>query len=61
MHCLHPLVVVINNRLEGLWNVDSIISDLTNNPENSGISWEDVYNADFDLESTFVDKKRVKA
>jgi hypothetical protein len=34
---LHPLVVVINNRLEGLWAVEEIISNFQNNPEESDI------------------------
>jgi hypothetical protein len=30
---MHPLLIVINNRLEQLWSVDSIISDALDNPE----------------------------
>lgn len=35
MSQLHPLVVVINNRLEDLWKTDDIINDLKENPEES--------------------------
>lgn len=37
LHQLHPLVVVINNRLEGLWSVEEIINNFRNNPEESDI------------------------
>jgi hypothetical protein len=55
---LHPIVVVINNRLEGLWKVEEIITKLQNDPESSDLVWVDVFNADFNLSRTFIREER---
>lgn len=57
---LHPLVVVINNKLEGLWSIEEVIRQLRENPSQVYLTWQDVYEHDFQITETFVPKKRKK-
>jgi hypothetical protein len=54
---MHPLVWVINNRLEGLWAIDSLLSELENPESIMHISWDDLVKADFTLATTFSSKR----
>lgn len=58
---LHPLVCVINNRLEKLWNVEEIISNLRNNPSQVFICWDDIFNYDFNISRTYLPRQRTNS
>lgn len=58
---LHPLVAVINSKSTDLLEVGELIAKLTENPEESGVGWDDVYRCDFSLDDTYVTKERERA
>jgi len=57
---IHPVMAVISNRLNRLWEIEEALSADLQDPDDSKIDWIDVLNADYSLAQTFVsDEKRL--